>query len=86
MRSPIGDGARRLALEVGTLKVAARRTLRCGMVVWLAENPGVTGDVTIVGGGVGGSGGEGGLFEFVWVKACGRKSLSVDDTLIYEWI
>lgn len=69
MRSPMGDGARRLALEVETLKVAARRTLRCGMVAWFAENPGETGDVTTVGGGVGGSGGEGGLF--VLIKVCG---------------
>lgn len=64
MRSPMGDGARRLALEVGALKVAARRTLRCGMV-WFAANPEVTGDVTTEGGGVGGSGGEGGLFMLV---------------------
>lgn len=64
MRSPMGDGARRLALGVGTFKVAARRTLRG--VVWFAANPGVTGDVTTVGGGVGGSGGEGGPFMLVW--------------------
>jgi len=64
MRSPMGDGARRLALAVGTLKVVARRTFRCG-VAWLAANPEVTGDVTAEGGGVAGPGGEGGLFELV---------------------
>lgn len=57
MRSPIGDGARRLALDVGTFKVAARRTLRCGEVCF-AANPVFIGGVTAEGGGVGGSGGE----------------------------
>jgi hypothetical protein len=73
MRSPMGDGARRLALGVGTFKVAARRTLRG--VVWFAANPGVTGDVTTVGGGVGGSGGEGGPFMLVWKGRCGKKKI-----------
>jgi len=63
----MGDGARRLALDDGTLKVAARRTLRCE-VVWLAANPEATGDATAEGGGVAGSGGEGGLLVLLWMK------------------
>ena len=72
MRSPMGDGARRLTLAAGTFKVVARRTLRCE-VDWFTANPGLTGDVTAEGGGVGGSGGEGGLFELFRRKGCGKK-------------
>ncbi len=72
MRSPMGDGARRLALDVGALRVAARRTLRGCEVVWFA-NPGVAGGVTAEGGGVAGSGGEEGLFVLVWKGDCVKK-------------
>lgn len=65
MRSPMGDGARRLELAVGALRVAARRTLRCG-VVWFGANPGEIGGVTAEGGGVTGSGDEEDLFVLVW--------------------
>lgn len=59
----MGDGARRPALDEGTFRVAARRTLPIGRgVVLSAANPEVTDGVTAEGGGVGGSGGEGGLF------------------------
>jgi len=71
MRSPMGDGARR-ALDEGMFKVEALRTLRCD-VACFAANPEVTGDVTAEGGGVAGSGGEGGLFALVWMKGCGKQ-------------
>lgn len=75
MRSPMGDGARRLALDEGTLRVAARRTLRACGVAWSAANPGLTGVVTTEGGGVAGSGGEAGLFRLVCRKGCKKKQL-----------
>jgi hypothetical protein len=73
MRSPMGDGARRLGLEEGELKVAARRTLRGCEVACSAANPEVTAGVTAEGGGVAGSGGEGGLFVLVCRKGCVDK-------------
>ena len=67
----MGDGARRLALDVGTFKVAARRTLRCG-VGCFAANPEAIGGVTAEGGGAEGSGGEE-LFVLAWREGCVKK-------------
>ncbi len=73
----MGDGARRLALDVGTLRVVARRTLRgCGAVLF-AVNPGLADGDTAEGGGVVGCVGEGGLFVFVWKNGC----VKIDDQI-----
>lgn len=85
MRSPMGDGARRLALDVGTFKVAARRTLRCG-VGCFAANPEAIGGVTAEGGGAEGSGGEE-LFVLAWREGCVKKKKKKQLRQIYFiWI
>jgi hypothetical protein len=69
MRSPMGEGALRLASAGGTLRVAERRILfRTSVLFWFAANPEAEDGATAEGGGVAGRGGEAGLLVAFWKK------------------